>query len=347
MMFLAYCFCTYLKYAKIGNVITFTAMYWKKQLQYDPIPSLLECGYENIIYFVKRDLLDKKVGDIGKLWEMNGAVKILRKQQPDGRWKYPNPKEDLRETEGYDQIETLRQLGFLVEHYGFDKQHPAIKKAKKFIFRHQTEAGDIRGIYWHQYSPNYTANFLELFIKAGYAEDPQIKKAQNWLLSVRQHDGGWVIPVRTHKKKLKDWMILKSPLEPDRTKPFSYMATGVVLRGFAYDPSYRDNKDIVHATELVLSRLFQKDIYPDRNKPEAWIRFSFPFWFTDLIAILDPVFHLGFKSDHPKVKEGLSWFVKNQKKDGTWKLYMLKGEKLQQPYWMDLNVCRLFRKFYG
>lgn len=321
-------------------------MRWKRQLKYDPLPSLLECGYDNIIYRIRRDLLGEHVGDIRNLWEMRGAEKILRKQQSDGRWKYPNPKEDLRHTEGYDQIETLRQLGFLVEHYGFDKRHAAIQKAKKFIFIHQSKEGDIRGIYWHQYSPNYTANFLELFIKAGYTNDRGVKKAQKWLLSMRQDDGGWVIPVRTHTKKLKDWMILKMPLEPDHAKPFSYMATGVVLRGFAYDPSYKNNTDIHQAAELVLSRLFQKDVYPDRNRPEAWTRFSFPFWFTDLIAVLDPIAHLGIKSSHPKIKEGLEWFVKKQQKNGRWQLYMLKGEKHQQPYWMDLNVCRLFKKFY-
>lgn len=320
---------------------------WMKQLQYDPMPSLRNCGYENITYFVKRDLCNEQKGDVRKLWKMKDARKILRKQQRNGRWKYPNPKKDIRDVDGYDQVETLRQLGYLVEQYGFDKRHRAIQKAKKYIFKRQTAEGDIRGIYWDQYSPNYTANFLELFLKAGFTNDSEIKKAQKWLLSMRQDDGGWVIPIRTHDKNIGDWKKMRKPLEPDRSQPFSYMVTGVVLRGFAYDSQYQSNKELHQVAEHVLSRLFKKDVYPDRNKPEAWTRFSFPFWYTDLIAVLDPIAHLGFKQTHPNVKEGLSWFIKKQRKDGRWRLHMLKGEKIQQAFWMDLNVCRLFKKFYG
>jgi len=92
--------------------------------------------------------------------------------------------------------------------------------------------------------------------------------------------------------------------------------------------------------------MFKRDVYPDRNKVEHWTSFSFPFAYTDLIAVLDPISHLGFSRDHPQVKKGLDWFVKNQKRDGTWKLHMLKGEKIEQPHWMNFNACRLFKKFY-
>jgi hypothetical protein len=314
-------------------------------LRFDPIKPLLNCGIDPIVYFARRDLLDEKVGDIRDLWETHKAHRILNRQKPDGRWEYPNPKERIRIKEHYDQVETLRQLGFLVEHFGFDKRHPALQRAKKFVFKYQTDEGDIRGIYWNQYSPNYTAAFLELFCKAGYRNDPGVVKGLNWLLSIRQDDGGWAIPFRTQNKNLLEGMGQKQTLQPDKSKPFSAMVTGVVLRAFAYHPDYRARPEVKGAAELVLSSLFTPDRYPDRKSAAYWTRFSFPFWFTDLISLLDPVSKLGFTPAHPKVAEGLEWFVNQQKKDGTWDLKLLKGEKREQPFWMGLNICRLLKTF--
>jgi hypothetical protein len=322
-------------------------MSWRTQLRYDPLEPLLSSGFDNLVYFTRRDLLEEGVDDVGELWSMRRAQKILARQKPDGRWVYPNPKERIRKREHYDLVETFRQLGYLVEYFGFDKRHPAIIKAREFIFSYQTEEGDIRGIYWNQYSPNYSAGLFELFIKAGYTDDGGVGRGLEWLLSARQDDGGWALPIRTAGKKLLSGIEYGPPLQPDRSRRFSYMVTGVVLRPFACHDEYRNRREIREAAELVLSRLFKRDFYPDRSGAEYWTRFSFPYWYTDLIAVLDPVSRLGFTPDHPRVREGLKWFVDNQQEDGTWDLKLLKGQKDEQPHWMALNICRLFKRFYG
>ena len=278
---------------------------------------------------------------------MKKAQNIVSCQKLDGRWEYSNPKERIRRKEHYDLLETFRQLGFLIEYYGFDRCHSAVERARDFVFRYQTDEGDIRGIYCNQYSPNYSAAFFELFIKAGYGNDRGILRGLEWLLSMRQDDGGWAIPMRTVHKSLASGMDYGPPLEPDRSEPFSYMTTGVVIRAFANHAEYRSRREIIDAAELVLSRLFKKDCYPDRSAVEYWTRFSFPFWYTDLISVLDPVSHLGFKPDHPKVSMGLEWFMSTQQKDGTWDLKLVRGDKREQPYWMTLNICRLFKRYYG
>ena len=181
-------------------------MNWQKKLRYDPIEPLLSSRYDNIVYFTRRDLLEENVGDIKELWKTKKAQKIVDRQKPDGRWKYPNPNIRVRKKEHYDLLETFRQLGFLVEYFGFDKRHPVIQRAKEFVFKYQSQKGDIRGIYWDQYSSNYSAGFFELFIKAGYTNDTRILKGLEWLLSMRQNDGGWVIPIRTAKENLSNWM---------------------------------------------------------------------------------------------------------------------------------------------
>jgi hypothetical protein len=40
---------------------------------------------------------------------------------------------------------------------------------------------------------------LKLLIQAGYHDDPRIQKGFQWLLSMRQSDQGWTIPILTHK----------------------------------------------------------------------------------------------------------------------------------------------------
>ena len=320
-------------------------MNWQKKLRYDPIEPLLSSRYDNIVYFTRRDLLEENVGDIKELWKTKKAQKIVDRQKPDGRWKYPNPNIRVRKKEHYDLLETFRQLGFLVEYFGFDKRHPVIQRAKEFVFKYQSHEGDIRGIYWDQYSPNYSAGFFELLIKAGYIDDRKILKGLEWLLSMRQNDGGWVIPFRTTKGNLSSWMDYRPPVQPDKSNRFSYMVTGAVIRAFAYHPEYNKRKEIRDAAELVLTRLFKKDYYPDRGTADFWTKFSFPFWYTDLIAFLNPISHLGFKPDHPKVSEGLDWFIDKQQRDGTWDLKLLKGDKQEQPYWMTLNICKIFKNF--
>ncbi|HLD22164.1 MAG TPA: hypothetical protein VJB65_04655 [Patescibacteria group bacterium] len=56
-------------------------MQWKHHLKYNPLPSLLQSGYENIVYFTKRDLRNDPVDDIRHLWELPAAKKIICKHQ--------------------------------------------------------------------------------------------------------------------------------------------------------------------------------------------------------------------------------------------------------------------------
>ena len=103
-----------------------------------------------MVYFTERDLLNKRVDVIKSLWELKIPSQILRKQQADGSWKYPSKKP--WHTTDYDQLETYRELGFLVQMFGFNKSHPAIKKTAEYFFSKQTKDGDFGGIYADQSS---------------------------------------------------------------------------------------------------------------------------------------------------------------------------------------------------
>ena len=81
------------------------------------------------------------------------------------------------------------------------------------------------------------AAITELLITAGYRGTPQVENTMRWLLSMRQHDGGWAIPTRTLGLPLSVMSTGSETFEPDPARPSSHLITGIVLRAFAAHPS--------------------------------------------------------------------------------------------------------------
>lgn len=319
---------------------------WQSVLKHDPIIPLLNSNDEAVSYFVNRDLLDKTNAKVEMLWSLPGAQKIVNKQQNEGSWIYPGGSKMVRSSENYNQIETFRQLGYLVEMFGFNKNGSVISKAVDFLFSFQAKEGDIRGILGNQYSPYYTAAMLELFNKAGYRKDPRLIKAMEWLTNIRQDDGGWAIPLRTRGKKLDVISMTTPTLEPDRTKHSSHLVTGIVLRAYASNDLYYRSPEALQAGNLLLNSLFNADIYPDRGRPSFWLKFTFPFWFTDLISAMDTLSLMGFSKDETQIQRATKWFVDNQQPDGLWKLKVLKNLKHDNDLWLSLAICRILKRLY-
>ncbi|MBY9016134.1 MAG: hypothetical protein KGD68_10615 [Candidatus Lokiarchaeota archaeon] len=320
---------------------------WKEQLKYDPLAPLISSKNEAILYFAKRDLLEEEAEPFETLYSLPPAIKIINQQQEDGYWRYSAWKTKLDEPENYNLLETYRQLGFLVEKYGFTKKQEAIKNAAEYIFSCQTDEGDIRGFYGTQYSPNYTAAITELLIKAGYGNDHRIKRILEWLLSMRQEDGGWAIPMRTNNAKYLD--VVSSPItfESNRKKSFSHMVTGIVLRAFAAHSKYRNNEAVKVAGELLASRFFKPDKYADRRSVEYWTKVSFPFWWTDIVSSLDSLSFLGFTTSHPQIKLALEILRDKQSESAMWDLKLLKTKDQNLSLWINLAICRIFKRFYA
>ena len=314
---------------------------WLTKFKYDPTAALLKSGNEQVVYFTNRDLLDKSVDPIESLWNLKIPTAILRKQQTDGSWKYPGKNKPWHTTD-YDQLETYRQTGFLIQMFGFNKSHPAIEKAADYFFSKQSAKGDFRGIYANQYSPNYTAAITELLILAGYENDPRIQKVFDWLLAVRQNDGGWAIPLRTQGYNLEA-ILDEETIEIDTAKPFSHLITGIVLRAFAAHPKYQLTPEAKIAGELLMSRFFQKDVYTDLKSPNAWQTFSYPFWNTDLLSSTHVLSKLGFNNDHPQIQKAVEWLCDHQGEDGLLDVHRNHDRYHDQNLWLTLALCRALK----
>jgi hypothetical protein len=320
---------------------------WQSQLRYDSVHILLSSQNKAIDYFTKRDLLGEPVQRIESLWNLPEVEKIVKRQREDGSWEYHGGNPHIRSHKNYNQLETYRMVGEVVEKYGLRRTHPSIKKAAEFLFGFQKDEGDFRGIYGNQYTPNYSAGIMELLIKAGYQNDVRIKKGFGWLLSARQNDGGWAIPARTHRMPLNFIMMHSKTIESDVSMPSSHLVTGIVLRAFAAHEKYRKRGEALEAGEFLADRIYSRDAYPDRGTVEYWERVSFPFWFTDIISSLDSLSHLGFSADDTRIANALRFLKGKQRRNGLFELKLVRGKDKDSPLWISLAIDRIFVRFYG
>lgn len=311
--------------------------------RYDPVAPLLSSAHEPIRYWARRDLLRARVGPVDGLWDDPALGKLLRAQRADGSWRYRGGSEHLRARSGYDQLETYRWLGELVEKYGMTHRHGSLARAAEFLLGFQTDEGDIRGIYGTQYSPNYSAAIVELLVKAGFGDDRRVRRVFDWLAATRQDDGGWAIPLRTRGRTFS--CLGDTTITADRTKPSSHLVTGVVLRAFAVHPRRRRGAVARHGASLLAASLFNRDRYPDRAAPDFWTRCGFPFWHTDVIAALDTLGRIGHPASDPQVRRALAWLAGRQRPDGSFELTLLRTRDKALPQWLGLAICRAVMRF--
>jgi hypothetical protein len=309
---------------------------------------LLAAGDEALGWAVRHDLLGEDL-EPDPLWQLPAPVRLLRAQRSDGSWRYGGGGSRLRSETDYDQLATYQSLLSLTAQYRLDSRHPALARAAGFALGFQSPAGDLRGIYGSQYSPNYTAAILAVLVEAGYRADPRVDRAYAWLLSIRQDDGGWAIPLRTVRRAVARSfaaaMRLPEPLEPDRTRPFSHLVTGIVLRALVAHPGYRSRAETSHAARLLSSRLFARDAYPDRRDPSYWTKLAYPFRWTDVVSALDAIGLGGLQASEPKIAEALSWLVDAQGENGLWRAgYESPRNKLTHA-WASFAATRVLKRF--
>jgi hypothetical protein len=322
---------------------------WPARLARDPIGPLLASEDRALAWSVRHDLLGE-AGSPADLWELPAALRLLRRQRADGSWAHPGGHSRIRSAEDYDQLGTYQALLPLVAKYRLDRAHPALTRAADFLLGFHAPAGDLRGIYGSQYSPNYTAAILELLSAAGLADDPRVVRGLDWLLAMRQADGGWAIPFRTTggsvARSFSRAMALPDPLEPDRLKPFSHFVTGIVVRALAAHPAYRRRPETIGAAQLLAGRFFLADSYPDRADASFWAKLSFPFRWTDLLSSLDAISVIGSPaSNGPDVASAVRWLIDAQGDDGLWSSgYALAADR-DLGRWVSFAAARALRRF--
>jgi len=327
---------------------------WQEQLR-DAIEALLAAENEAVVYFTRRDLLGEDAGPVQRVWQLAEPRRILSKQCPEGCWPGPARKAPVYPEDHPRLVATFKNFRTLVERYKLARESAPVEKAAEYLFKFQTDGGDIRGFIGNQYATYYTGYVLSLLIQAGYACDPRVEKGMKWLLEMRQDDGGWTIPIMTHYFDGKTMYMLTSsyaePVEPDRAQPFSHNWTDMVLRAFAVHPVYRQSEEARAAGRLLKSRFFQPDAYSSYRAAAYWTRFIF--WWPNLLTAMESLSLLGFSADDSDINKGLKWFFENQKEDGLWecayggKHSIPKNTRAIERAWVSLRICRMLKRFLG
>jgi hypothetical protein len=145
------------------------------------------------------------------------------------------------------------------------------------------------------------------------------------------------------------------PLEPDRTKPFSHNATGMILRAFAAHPKYRKSKAAKTAAQLLTSRFFQPDVYTSYQAASYWVRFEYPFWWNQLVAALDSISLISPTANGEPIAQALNWLIERQQPNGLWRVSYVQPQQKEKEtakvrdmqLWISLAICRVFKRFDG
>lgn len=314
------------------------------------IEFLLARGNLPILYWLKKDILEVPIEREQKnLQKYAARIRILEDQRANGGWCRKRHEGHPRWEKTYYIVETLRNA-FRLYDYGCSMELKEIQCVTDFLFSTQSKEGDFRGAYLNEYSPTYHALTLEILCLFGLDKDEKTQKAFRWLMRHRQDGGGWVIPYRTiDKRELKkrynfEAQLKLKPVKPDKSKPFSHLVTGMVLRALAASPHWRKSKVAQEAGKLLVSRFFKADKYEDRQLLVFWEEITYPFWATDILSSLDSLAKIGMPHDNPKIQHALDWLLQRQTSQGFWKAGFKKST-IEDHLWVTLSVLRVLKNF--
>jgi hypothetical protein len=172
---------------------------WKHKLKADPTGWLLELESPPVRYLTLVDILNRPPDDLEVL-EAQAAIptyppvaELLAAQERDGYWvkrDYYLPRASLGT---FWVLTVLGDLGLTAE-----EEH--VRRACNFMFTNQRENGTFcrhrripgEGTVWEKHTePCTQARIVRFLIQFGYAEDPRVREAIDWLLPIQRDDGMW------------------------------------------------------------------------------------------------------------------------------------------------------------
>jgi hypothetical protein len=343
---------------------------WPKILKESPIDWLLEKANPSGRYFTLRDILDKDendnqvVGAKKSIPESKVIKKILQKQNPEGYWEEPDNPYHPKYKSSYWQIMTLGQLGI-------DRCEKKVERACEYIFQFQLGDGGFSSftpkkalkeyeflrkkgkklpspnqwasslVFEHQYSC-LTGNMGAALIRIGYANDPRVRKALEWLVKIQNKDGGWLCPY--WKAHVKD-------------KHGCFYGTICPLEAFSElkkeNLTEEMKKTIEKGAEFLLThRLFNADHHGYKVINQSWLKLSFPWFYGySFLRGMDVLTKLGYVKDE-RLNDAVEILLQKRQKDGAWILESAPIGRMQTDIeakgkpskWMTLIALRVLKR---
>lgn len=330
---------------------------------------LLEEENPSVRYFTLKDIQHREEDD-PELQAAKAAiptskviVKIFSKQKSEGYWEEPANPYHPKYKSSYWQIMTLSQLGM-------DRSDERVRNACEHVFRFQLDEGGFssytleralkeyewlreRGkklpspnewasstFFEHQYSC-LTGNMAAALIRIGYLNDPQVRKALEWLVKVQNKDGGWLCPYwRAHVRDTHG----------------CFYGTICPLEAFSEVPrtslTMKMKRSVERGAEfLLMHRLFKADHHNYKIINDSWLKLSFPWFYRyNILRGLDVLTKLGYVEDE-RLNDAVQLLQQKRRPDGTWTLesaptgrMQANAETVGKPSkWITLNAFRVLK----
>lgn len=316
---------------------------WKYKLKADPTEWLLEPENPAVRYWTLVDILNRPSDD-PEVCAVQAAIptyppvaELLAAQRRDGYWgkrDYYLP----RTSRGTFWV--LSVLGDL----GLTAENEHIRRACDFMFTHQHENGAFcrrrrvsgQGTVWQEHAgPCTHARIVRFLIQFGFANDPRVRKAIDWLLPIQRDDGMWFCRDTGRRGCLR--------------------ATIDVLRLAALDPQTAAQPGITRAATAVGELLMEPRMsrYHVGDAWGTWECLKYPYFGFSVISALDALARLGYTPEVPKIAAAVEYLLSRQLPDGTWPLdegWPRSPIDFGQPdapnKWLTLDALRVVKLLY-
>ena len=317
---------------------------WKYKFKADPTEWLLELENSPIRYWTLVDILNRPPDDL----EVRAAqvaistyppvAELLATQKRDGYWgkrDYYLP----RTSRGtFWVLSVLGDLGLTVE------EEP-VRRACDFMFTHQRENGAFcrrrrvsgQGTVWQKHAEPCThARIVRFLIQFGYAKDPRVRMAIDWLLPIQRDDGMWFCRGDGGRGCLR--------------------ATLDVLRLAALDPQTAAQPGITQAATAVCDLLMEPRMsrYHVGDAWATWESLKYPYFGFSVISALDALARFGYAPKEPKIDAAVEHLLSRQLPDGTWPMDeswprspIEFGQPGEPNKWLTLDALRVVKLLYS
>jgi hypothetical protein len=227
---------------------------------------------------------------------------------------------------------------------GLTAEEAHVRRACDWMFTHQREDGAFcrrrrvpgQGTVWENDTvPCTHARIVRFLIQFGYAADPRLRKAMDWLLPIQRDDGMWFCRGAVGRGCLR--------------------ATLDVLRVAALDPQTALRPGIAWAAAAVCDLLMEPRMsrYHVGEAWGAWAGLKYPYFGFSVISALDALARLGYTPDEPKIAAAAAYLLSRQAPDGTWPLDASWpnppidfGQTGEPNKWLTLDALRVVKRLY-
>ncbi|MGD8455524.1 MAG: hypothetical protein PVF83_03990 [Anaerolineales bacterium] len=327
---------------------------WKKYLNTDPIPWLLEQETPWVRYRTLVDLLDRDENDP----EVSKARKELLTHP-----KVVELIEGADEWPGYaltrhnDANHPIHKLTVLAD-FGLNKDDPGIADIANKLLAHQSEEGafqtlvripkvfggtDEDSLSWMLCD---TPTILHALIQFGYGENPAVQKAQIHLVGLIR-ENGWPCAADSTLGKFR------GPGRKDDPCPYANLIAAKVLLA---DKEKENNEAVNIGAEMLLKHWKnQRDrkIYMF-GIGTTYRRLKYPFIWYDILHVLDVLSRLPTVHSDPRLIEMTKILIASQDEDGrfkagsVWKAWRdwSFGQKREPSPWITFLALRILKRVY-